>query len=128
MRYLGIDYGKKKIGLAFGTDEMKIASPFGVIRHDENIVDQIRDVVKKEGIDVLVVGMPQGTGHEIVKYVLEVRNFADNIGLELGLPVVTFDESFTTAEANRLMRESNQKGADDAVAAMVMLQSYLDTF
>lgn len=128
MRYLGIDYGKKKIGLAFGSDEIKIASPFGIIRHDEDIIQKIKDIVKKEGIDVLVVGMPQGTGHEVVKYVLEVRTFADNIGLETVLPVVTFDESFTTAEAIRLMRDSKQKGADDAVAAMVMLQSYLDTF
>lgn len=128
MRYLGIDYGKKKIGLAFGTDDMKIASPFGIIRHDEDIIQKIKDIVKKEGIDVLVVGMPQGTGHEVVKYVLEVRTFADTIGLETVLPVVTFDESFTTAEAIRLMRESKQKGSDDAVAAMVMLQSYLDTF
>lgn len=127
MRYLGIDYGKKKIGLAFGSDEIKIASPFGIIRHEEDIVEKIKEIVKKEGIDVLVVGMPQGTGHEIVKYVLEIRTFADTIGLETVLPVVTFDESFTTAEAKRLMRESKQKGADDAVAAMVMLQSYLDT-
>lgn len=127
MRILGIDYGKKKIGLAVGDTEIHIASPFDVVRNDHLWLDAVKAIVQKEGIAELVVGMPQGTGHEIASYVKEVQDFADTLSRELNLPVLTYDESFTTAEAKRLMKDSKQKGVDDAIAAMVMLQGYLDS-
>lgn len=127
MRILGIDFGTKKIGIAICNTEVKIASPLAVIRNDDNFLSALKKFLADEGIDKIVVGQPQGTGFEKASYVEMIQQFAMMLADELPIPVVTYDESFSTAEANRIMKESNVRGEDDAIAAMVILQAYVDS-
>lgn len=127
MRILGIDYGTKKIGFAIADTDVKMASPLMIMKNDEYFLPALKKLVADEMIDKLVVGKPQGTGFETVSYVEEIEKFVVMLNDILPVPVITFDESYTTHEAQRLMKESRNRGEDDDLAAMVILQAYIDS-
>ncbi|MDO8598718.1 MAG: Holliday junction resolvase RuvX [bacterium] len=118
MTILGIDYGTKKIGLALA--EGKVATPLRVVRYESRreLRDAIRLVCDEYVVRSIVVGIPRD--HEIVD------EFIEWLRRELTLPVVTEDERLTTAFAKRLMRDWNGKADDDAIAATLILQSYIE--
>lgn len=127
MRILGIDYGTKKIGIAIVDDQIKIASPLAILKNDDNFFAALKKFIADEAVDKIVIGKPQGTGFETESYVEEIERFVASLNDQLEIPAVTFDESFTTAEAQRLMKESRHRGEDDDLAAMVILQAYVDS-
>ena len=113
MKILAIDYGRSKIGLA--TAEGSLAAPWKVIKPGE-----LKKILEKENFNKIVVGVSSGAMAE------EQREFARSIGAE------TFDETLTTKEAQRLSLEAGigrkkRKGMEDAFAAALMLQNYLDS-
>ncbi len=123
MRYLGIDYGTKKIGLAIGDDETKIASPLDVATSIDDVVQMIRE----EGIDAIVVGIPMSVGEFHSSDQLDItKGFVDLLKQKIELPVHVIDERHTTAEANRLIDEQGAQAEEDALAAMIILQAYFD--
>lgn len=112
MKILGIDYGREKIGLA--TSESVIAEPWKVVNSEG-----LKKILREESFDKLVVGISSG---EMAK---EQMEFANSIGAE------TFDETLSTKEAQRLSIEAGlsrkkRKGMEDAFAAAIILQNYLD--
>jgi putative Holliday junction resolvase len=120
MKYLGIDYGKKKAGLAFS--EGKLAEPLVVLRFEnkEELLKKLNEVIKKEKPEKIVVGVSEGEMGE------ESRQFAKKINAE------TFDETLTSQDANTFAIESGisrkkRKNMEDAFAATIMLQNYLDS-
>lgn len=128
MRLLGIDYGDKKIGLAFGDSEAHIAVPLDVVPNvgDETIRVFARRVTS-EDIDLIVVGAPLSTGeHHSSKQLDKTREFIKKLEAAVAIPVVEEDESYTTAESIRLQREEGSEAEEDALAAMVILQAYMD--
>ncbi len=113
MKILGIDYGRSKIGLALA--EGSLATPWKVVRASE-----LRRILEKENFDKIVVGVSEGEMGE------ESKEFAEGLGAE------TFDETLTSQDAQRLSLEAGlsrkkRRGMEDAFAATIMLQSYLDT-
>lgn len=128
MRLLGIDYGSRKIGLAFGDTESKIAVPLEVVRKSgEEAVRAIVDIMKVEDIEGIVVGIPSAVGrHANEKQIAIVRKFMEALKKHTSLPMDEEDESFTTSESRRLMTEEGAEAEEDALAAMVMLQAYLN--
>lgn len=121
MKILGIDYGRKKIGLAIA--DGSLASPWKVIRYKDTKIlsEQIKQVVEQEKIEKIVVGISEGEMGE------ESKGFAKRIGAE------TFDETLSTQKARALSREAGigrkkRQNLEDAYAAAVMLQSYLETY
>jgi putative Holliday junction resolvase len=119
MNILGIDYGRKKIGLAIA--EGKLAEPYLVIRVNsfEGAVAKVKQVIQVLQVNKVIVGVSEGQMAE------ESKKFAEEIGAE------TFDETLTTHEAQKLSIEAGVPQAkrhrlEDAFAACVMLQSYLD--
>lgn len=128
MRLLGIDYGKKKIGLAFGDTETKIAVPLEVVRKEgDEAIRAIVDVIRKDGMEGIVIGIPSAVAtHSNEKQITIVRAFIDKLKMQTDLPIEEEDESFTTAESRRLMFEEGAEAEEDALAAMVILQSYLN--
>lgn len=128
MRVLGIDYGTKKIGLAFGDTETRVAVPFEVIRaRAEEALNALVSLIKEESIDQLVIGMPGAVGsHTNEEQQARVRGFMKALQSKINLPIAEEDESFTTAESIRLMKEERAGAEEDALAAMLILQSYLD--
>ena len=112
MKTLGIDYGRKKIGLA--VSEGTLAEPWRVVGQNE-----LKEILKNEKFDKIVVGISAGKMGE------EQREFAKSLGAE------TFDETLTTKEAQALSLEAGisrkkRHGMEDAFAATLILQSFLD--
>ncbi|MBI4592489.1 Holliday junction resolvase RuvX [Candidatus Uhrbacteria bacterium] len=127
MRILGIDYGDKKIGLAFGDSSVRVAVPLEVIRNDgsatiEMLVRRITD----EQIDRVVVGVPLPQGNHSSVQLEKTRAFIAKLAQVVSIPIVEEDESFTSVESVRLQQEFNAQADEDALAAMLIVQSYID--
>lgn len=121
MKILGVDYGRKKIGLAIA--DGSLSEPLRVIRYKDIKIlsEQLQKIIRENKIEKVVVGISEGEMGE------ESKKFAEIIGAE------TFDETLSTYNAQELSREGNvgrkkRKNLEDAYAASVMLQSYLDTY
>jgi len=105
MRYIGIDYGEKNIGLAIGNDELKIATPFGIAHN----IEQVKKIIKQESIDKIIIGLPKGFRGE-TEQTKKTKKFAKNFR-----NYKFIDERFTSKIAH------NHSGA-----ATIILQDYLD--
>lgn len=126
MKVLGVDYGRSKVGLAIG--EGSLAEPLKVIRYkDPKTFDgEIKKIIEKEGFEKVVVGISEG------KMAEETREFVKRLGGEIGIPIETFDETLTSQDAQALsieagVKRSKRKKMEDAYAAAIMLQNYLDS-
>lgn len=123
MKYLGIDYGLRKVGLALGDDETRLAVPLEVIESDR-IVEMIKKAVADKEIDAVVIGLPNVDGGSA--QLEKTKEFAEFLKTELKIPVHTIDESFTSVESQRIQSEQGSNVPEDALAAMLILQSYFD--
>lgn len=127
MRILGIDYGDKKIGVAFGDSSARVAVPLEVIRNEgEATIDLLVRRVKEEDIDRIVVGVPLPQGNHSSVQLEKTRQFITQLAQATDVPVVEEDESFTSAESIRLQKEDHSRVEEDALAAMLIVQSYID--
>ena len=133
MAVLGVDYGSRKIGLAKSDDREKFALPLDVYWYSGLVdaVDHIKQLCVSEAITTVVVGAPvamQQTARTNEQLqAAEVERFIQTLRQNLSVPVVPFDERLTTKMAQQLLRGQGAGLSDDAVAAMIILQGYLDT-
>lgn len=121
MQILAIDFGTKNIGLAWCDTGIGVVFPFGIIKSEDRdkAKRELEDFVKKERVDVLVVGLPLSLDGTENKNTERIRNFASS--LDLKCKVEFFDERFTSRQADR-----SQGGASrDEKSAMILLESYL---
>ncbi len=128
MKLLGIDYGDRRLGLALADSETKLASPWRVI---DNEIEALKKIIAEEQIGKVVVGRPQGMSGQTSGQLNTVDKFIELLKNNLDIPVETEDERLSTVSANNLIKEQSasrrKKGErNDSVAAMVILQSYLD--
>ncbi len=118
MRILGIDWGEKKIGLAIS--ETSFAEPFGVV----GSFDELKEIIKKEGVGKVVLGLPEGEHQE------KVKELGGRIEKELNVPVTFRSEVLTTRQALEKAIEAGKprKSRRDlnALSATLILQEYLD--
>lgn len=126
MDLLGIDYGEKRIGLALADYETKIATPYKVLENksDDFIIGELKKICKEERIGEIVVGLPISLKGKAGSQAKKVLQFLKLLKRKLRLPVKTEDERLTSAMVNKLAKK--QKVERDAVAAMLILQSYLE--
>lgn len=126
MNYLGIDWGKSKIGFAIGSDEAKIASPFFVLRYKslDEVKNKIKKFVEEEGIEAFVLGKPISlSGEEHLSESFEV--FVQLLeGFKIKLKFE--DERMSTKLAGAWQKEGSVKKDDDDLAAVAILQGYFD--
>jgi putative Holliday junction resolvase len=125
MKILAIDYGRSKMGLAIS--QGRLAEPLEIIRYKDikKALKRITELVRKENIDKVVVGVSEG------KMAKESENFAGRLKKIINLTVETFDETLTSYEAQEFSKEANirrkkRKLMEDAYAAAIILQRYLD--
>ncbi len=128
MRILGIDYGDKKIGLAFGDSTAQIAVPLDVVPNaGQETIDVFAKKASAEDIDVIVVGVPLSTGgHHGPEQLEKTRAFIKALESAVSIPVMEEDESFTTAESIRMQREEGAEADEDALAAMLIIRSFME--
>jgi putative Holliday junction resolvase len=132
---LGIDYGTRRIGISLSDPLQIIAQPFDTLPNDKLAIRQICEIVEKEAVDVVVVGMPLNLKGERAQKAQEVERFIESLMGETSAEIVSWDERFTTTMAHQTMREMGTKrqerrsnrGRIDAMAAAILLQSYLDS-
>lgn len=125
-KYLGIDYGANKIGLALADLETKIATPFKILIKEKDPITKIKEICDQENIVKIIVGLPVGLKGVDSKQYLNTASFIDKLKKKINLDIVEQDEKMTSIYAQKLMREAKTKKLDDDVAAMIILQSYLD--
>jgi putative Holliday junction resolvase len=131
MRSLGLDIGDKRIGVALSDPQGILASPFTIINRSEETADvaAIVDIVKQKGVERIIVGLPRSMDGSIGEQAEKVKAFFEGLRKQTKVPAEFRDERLSTVSAKRLMREGKKgKGrvADDAVAAAIILQAYLD--
>ncbi len=132
-RLLGVDTGTKRVGLAISDPDQIVASPLATLERRDATSDAryFRDLVAREGVGGIIVGLPLHTdGREGVK-AAEARAYAKWLGEITGLPVEFADERFTTVQAESALWEAGlthqrRKSRRDRLAAQIMLQAYLD--
>jgi len=136
-RYLAIDLGEKRTGLAVGDSVLRIASPLEVIEVPSDreagaaLVAEIARSAASVGADVLVVGLPLNMDGTEGPRAKAVRTLAAMIGAKAGRPVLFHDERLSTARADWQMARTGmtrgeKKGRRDAIAAAAILQEFLD--
>ncbi len=132
MRFLGIDYGSRRIGLAYG-DDLGIATPMPALTDAEpkKRREALALVVKQRRITELVLGFPYNMDGSVGFKAKEVEGFAESLKREFGLPVHFIDERLTShmAEAGmnqKQLREIRSQGIVDSRAAAIILQDFLD--
>ncbi len=131
MKYLGVDFGTKRVGVAVSDESGTLARPVAVFKNDGALLSEIEGIVAREGIGCIVVG--ESVGNPVQR---DIDEFVAQITLATMLPVETVTEAFTSAEAHpREGKERNAARANkapakpgdlDARAAAVILQRFLD--
>jgi len=130
-RYVGVDYGEKRVGLAKADSETFFVSPYRVFRFEDDFemdMEHLAIIIKGEA-DHIIVGLPltrEGTEGPMAK---KVREFAEDLQHRTDLPVHFQDERLTTRENAGLlqgMRTEERKKLIDALAAASILQTWLD--
>jgi putative Holliday junction resolvase len=134
-RYLGIDYGSERIGLSLSDPLGIIATPYATVLNAPDAVDKLKEIITREHISAIVVGMPLNLKGEVGAKAKEVQSFVQLLELHAGVSIIMWDERFTTTMAKRSMIDLGTKkktrkedrGRIDAMAAAILLQSYLDS-
>ena len=131
-RALGLDVGDRWLGLAVSDPLGILASPLTVIERRNNLrkdIEAISGIIKRLEVDKLIVGLPISMDGGMSEQANKVKGFIDEMSKSIKLPVEFRDERLSTVTAQRLLKERDPKkavGRDDAAAAAIILQGYLD--
>jgi len=135
MKYLGIDYGKRRTGLATSSEDGSIAFPFTVLETSPNLANDIAQIIDNESIGKVVIGESKDTQNNDNVIMKDVREFIGQLSLLTSVPIDLQREDFTTSAAQQQMvpeknvtrsRVKKPIGDNDAMAAAIILQRYLD--
>ena len=133
MRFLGIDLGQTRVGVALSAAAGKMALPLEILERDAegSYLRRIADLVKERQVDCIVVGLPLTLRGEEGPAAQEVGEFVSVLRQTVTVEIVTWDERFSSLLVEKAMQESgldsrDRRGKVDAAAATVILQSYLD--
>ncbi|WP_243547240.1 Holliday junction resolvase RuvX [Pseudodesulfovibrio tunisiensis] len=134
MRALGIDFGTRRVGLALSDPTGTLASPYRTLERTtrQALFDDILAVVEREGVQMIVVGLPYGMDGQETLTTRQARNFAESLGRRTDVPIEFMDERLTSVEAEEELksaglRREKLKLALDAQAATVILRTWLES-
>lgn len=127
MRYLGIDYGTKRTGVAISDPDGRIAVVKETIETESqnDTIARIKEITEQEEIQVIVVGMPINMSGETTQMSEQVERFIAKLRDHVSIPVQTIDERLTTEMAIKLLHGLKPEDKDQ-VAAQILLQNFLD--
>jgi putative Holliday junction resolvase len=121
-KYLGIDWGEKRIGLAMADEETCLALPFKTVA----TLNELLEVIKKEEIDEIVIGSPKKMSGEAANNPLWL-SFVEQLKTKSGKTINFLDERLSSLAADALSGEKKDKAERDEIAATIILQDYLDS-
>ena len=130
MKYIAFDIGEKRIGVAVSDESGIIARPLLTLFVTDSLFTKIGEIIESEKPETAVFGLPRHESGEAGKAVSEIRQFAKGVGHEYNILVDFEDESGTSIEAEKRLKEVGKnikeiKEMVDAEAAAVILESYL---
>jgi len=133
MRYLAIDHGTRRMGIAI-SDELKlIAQPLEYIPSTpwEAFLARLRQILSEKQVELILVGMPRNMDGSYGPAARKVDEFVAALAGAVPTPIKTLDERLTSVQANRVLLEGNVRRAErkekvDQMAAAILLQGYLD--
>lgn len=122
MKFLGIDYGEKRIGIAVSDDSGMIAFPHATIANTSSTLSEIKKICDEEKPVHIIIGMPMRIG-EVTPLMQTIQRFGEALAQFVHIPVAYENEMFTTKMA---ARDGAKKDTVDQSSAALILQSYLD--
>jgi putative holliday junction resolvase len=132
-RWLGIDHGKSRIGLAISDELASFAHPYRTLQAGGNATVEIQAIVVQEQVEGIVIGLPKNMDGTLGPSAESAKAFGQELGRLLpAVKIIFWDERLTTREAQRALHEAGKntkqsKKMIDQVAAQILLQSYLDS-
>jgi putative Holliday junction resolvase len=131
MRYLAIDYGHKRTGLAICDAAETIVSPLTVIHDQKDLLKKIADIVETEKVEAIILGLPLNMNDSQGPQAKRVFNFADQLQRYIDIPIYFQDERLSTFGAEEKLASADftrgkKKRRLDAVAAAQILEAFLE--
>jgi putative holliday junction resolvase len=134
MRILAIDHGTKRMGIALSDETLTIAQPLEFIPAEpfNDFLARLKQLITEKQVDQILIGMPRNMDGSYGPAALKVQEFVAVLKETIAVPIKTWDERLTSAQANRMLiqakvRRDKRKQRVDAAAAAILLQSYLDS-
>ena len=134
MRFLSLDHGTKRVGVALSDEMRLIAQPLEFIPPEPfaEFLSRLKEIIRTKQIDLILVGMPRNMDGSYGPAALRVQEFVAALRDALVVPIETWDERLTSAQAQRFLieggvRRRQRKEKVDKTAAAILLQSYLDS-
>ncbi len=139
-KFLGIDHGSVRLGIAVSDPSASVAFGREVVKNDKSVFAKLRKFITEEEIEKIVIGYPLNLKGDKTQQTIEVEKFVEELRAALteapysGIEILLWDERFTSKLAADSMLESGMKkkqrqvkGNIDIISAAIMLQSYLDS-
>jgi len=133
MRYLGIDFGTKRLGLSTSDEMGIIAGKYGTIQRKGTKTDlnRLKSIIDQEGIQKVVVGYPKNMDGSSGDTARKVEDFVSKLREHIDIPVDTWDERLSSISAEKVLimgdvRRNKRKKVIDQLSAVIILQNYLD--
>lgn len=136
MRIMGLDFGTKTVGVAISDPLMVTAQPVETItRKSANKLRQtlarIEELIVENCVELIVLGYPKNMNNTVGERAQACEAFKEDLERRTALPVILWDERMTTVESERILmaggvRRENRKAVIDQMAAVLILQSYMD--
>ena len=133
MRILALDHGSKRVGVAVSDETKTIAQPLEYIPAEPfaDFLARLRELLLEKEIDLILIGLPRNMDGSYGPAAQKVETFIAVLKTAITVPIKTWDERLTSAQANRILiqakvRRDKRKEKVDKMAAAILLQSYLD--
>ena len=135
MRILALDHGTRRTGVAISDELKMIAQPLEFIPTEPfaSLLDRLKAILREKEVELILVGMPRNMDGSYGEAAVKVQAFVGALREAIALPIQTWDERLTSAQAQRLLiqggvRREKRKTKVDQTAAAILLQSYLDSY
>jgi len=125
MDYLAIDYGESKVGFALGNDKMAMPLEVFYYQNFDHLLKKINSIIEEERTKKIIIGLSENTTAE------KTKDFAKNLKQNLDQEIILSDETLSTQDAKAFaidagIKRKKRKQMEDAFAAAIILQNYLD--
>jgi putative Holliday junction resolvase len=128
---LGLDYGEKRIGVAVAHAIARLPRQLTTLTNSPSVMTEIQEIVDREGVGLIVVGLPRSMDGQVHAQAERAQNFADEIAAHISVPVELADETLTSVQAEQILAERTPgkpvpKEAIDSMSATLILERYFE--
>ena len=123
MKFLGIDYGTKRVGLSTSSEDGNFAFPKTVLKNTKSLIEDIKRICVEESVTGIVIGESRDLDGKPNPLMKDITTFMEQLKEEIGIPMYLEPEFLTSHQAQKIQGKNDML---DASAAAIILQSFLD--